>query len=46
MAVAGPCVGAKGGGRPDLARAGGGDKPDGLAEAFKAAQDFVTTSLG
>ena len=30
MAVTGPLVGAKGGGRPDLARAGGGDNPAGL----------------
>jgi hypothetical protein len=33
IALVGPEVGAKGGGRPDMARAGGGDKPDALAAA-------------
>jgi len=46
MAVTGPEVGAKGGGRPDLARAGGGDNPNGLAAAFAAAKAFVTAALG
>jgi len=46
LAVVGPLVGAKGGGRPDLARAGGGDKPQGLAEAFSAAQAFVAARFG
>ena len=46
MAAASPLVGAKGGGRPDLARAGGGDKPDGLSAAFEAAQDYVRAQLG
>ncbi len=45
MQVIGPLVGAKGGGRPDMARAGGGDNPDGLAQAFSAAQDFVSSQL-
>ena len=36
-----PHVGAKGGGRPDLARAGGGSNPDGLADGFAAAREFV-----
>ena len=45
MAVAGPCVGAKGGGRPDLARAGGGSNPAGLDEAFSAAQSFARQQL-
>ena len=46
MAVVGPEVGAKGGGRPDMARAGGGDNPDGLEAAFSAAQEYVRTVLG
>ncbi len=46
MAHFGPLVGAKGGGRPDLARAGGGDNPSGLADAFAAAQAFVSEQLG
>ena len=45
MAVVGPAVGAKGGGRPDMARAGGGDNPDGLAQAFQAAEEFVRGQL-
>ncbi|XOV82041.1 MAG: alanine--tRNA ligase [bacterium] len=45
MAQFGPFVGAKGGGRPDLARAGGGTRPSGLAEAFAAAQTFVAERL-
>lgn len=45
MAVVGPEVGAKGGGRPDMARAGGGDNPDGLAQAFAAAQAYVSGQL-
>lgn len=46
MATFGPLVGAKGGGRPDLARAGGGDNPSGLADAFAAAERFVAQRLG
>ena len=38
-------VGVKGGGRPDLARGGGGSNPAALSEAFAAAQDFVRQSL-
>jgi len=45
MNVVGPAVGAKGGGRPDMARAGGGDNPDGLDAAFAAAQEFVSAQL-
>ncbi len=45
MAVVGPNVGAKGGGRPDLARAGGGDNPQGLADAFAAAREYVASTL-
>ncbi len=45
MGVVGPHVGAKGGGRPDLARAGGGDNPGGLQEAFAAAREYVHNAL-
>ena len=45
LAAIGPLVGAKGGGRADLARAGGGDNPAGLEEAFAAAQTFVQQHL-
>ena len=38
--VAGP-VGAKGGGRPDMARAGGGDKPEALEAALATLVDWV-----
>ncbi len=38
-------VGVKGGGRPDLARGGGGTNPAALPEAFAAAQEFVTQAL-
>jgi len=42
--VAGP-VGARGGGRPDMARAGGGDKPDALPEALGAVPGWVREHL-
>lgn len=38
-------VGVKGGGRPDLARGGGGSTPSALPEAFAAAEEFVRQSL-
>ena len=38
-------VGAKGGGRPDLARAGGGTNPDGLKQALADAQVWVRDRL-
>lgn len=41
----GALVGVKGGGRPDLARAGGGDNPAGLDDAFAAAQQYVLQSV-
>jgi len=41
IALVGPDVGAKGGGRPDMARAGGGDKPDALAPALARVQGWV-----
>lgn len=40
-----PVVGAKGGGRPDLARAGGGDKTDAVAEALAAARTWIEENL-
>jgi len=40
-----PMVGAKGGGRPDLARAGGGTNPDAIGQALSAAQDWVAAKL-
>ena len=40
-----PVVGAKGGGRPDLARAGGGDKTDAVAEALSAARTWIEENL-
>ncbi len=39
-------VGAKGGGRPDLARAGGGTNPDGVTQALADAQAWVRGRLG
>ena len=41
-------VGAKGGGRPEMAQAGGGDKPDKLDEALDSVADWVRerTSVG
>jgi alanyl-tRNA synthetase len=41
ITLVGPDVGAKGGGRPDMARAGGGDRPDALAPALAKVQSFV-----
>ncbi len=41
----GPVVGAKGGGRADLARAGGGDNPAGITEALSTARSFVSSML-
>jgi alanyl-tRNA synthetase len=40
-----PVVGARGGGRPDMARAGGGDKPEALAQALEQAQAWVVAQL-
>ena len=38
-------VGAKGGGRPDLARAGGGTNPDGVTQALADAQAWIRGRL-
>ena len=45
MAVAAPEVGAKGGGRGDLARAGGGDNPGGVDSAFAKARELAAERL-
>jgi len=45
LALVGPSVGAKGGGRPDMARAGGGDKPDQLSEALDQVVPWLTERL-
>ncbi len=37
-----PLVGAKGGGRPDMARAGGGDRPEGVAAVLSAVPKWVS----
>lgn len=41
----GPLVGAKGGGRPDLARAGGGNNPDGIQSLLVAAKEWIHEQL-
>ncbi len=41
IAMVGAQVGARGGGRPDMARAGGGDRPDALAAALESVHDWV-----
>ena len=41
ISLVGPAVGAKGGGRPDMARAGGGDKPEALGDALAKVPEFV-----
>jgi len=46
LALVGPAVGAKGGGRPDMARAGGGDKPDALGPALAKVPGWVAERLG
>jgi alanyl-tRNA synthetase len=40
-----PMVGAKGGGRPDMARAGGGDRPEAVPELLAAVFDWVAERL-
>ena len=45
MQAIAPVVGAKGGGRPDLARAGGGDRADAIVEALDAARSWAETKL-
>lgn len=45
MQTIAPSVGAKGGGRPDLARAGGGDNADGVSDALSAARAWAEQQL-
>ncbi len=45
MKAIAPVVGAKGGGRPDLARAGGGDLVDSVKHALESAQAWVENEL-
>ncbi len=40
-----PLVGAKGGGRPDMARAGGGDRPDGVSKLPAAVDQWVAERI-
>ncbi len=44
--LVGEPVGAKGGGRPDMARAGGGDKADALDDALASVPGWLETRLG
>jgi alanyl-tRNA synthetase len=46
IALVGPEVGAKGGGRADMARAGGGDRPDALAAALAKVPAWVAQRFG
>jgi alanyl-tRNA synthetase len=46
IALVGPHVGAKGGGRPDMARAGGGDNPDALTGALEQVPAWVAQRFG
>jgi alanyl-tRNA synthetase len=45
MQAIAPVVGAKGGGRPDLARAGGGDRAGAIVEALNAARSWAEAKL-
>ena len=45
IAMIAPLVGARGGGRPDMARAGGGDKPDALDSALASVEAWVAERL-
>jgi alanyl-tRNA synthetase len=45
MAEAGASVGVRGGGRPDLARGGGGNNPAGMQDAFLKARSIVAERL-
>jgi alanyl-tRNA synthetase len=45
ISLVGPQVGARGGGRPDMARAGGGDNPDGLREALAGVAAWTAQRL-
>ncbi|MFP6815278.1 MAG: alanine--tRNA ligase, partial [Pseudomonadales bacterium] len=43
--LVGPQVGARGGGRPDMARAGGGNDPAALSEALRAVPEWLAARL-
>jgi alanyl-tRNA synthetase len=43
--LVGPRVGARGGGRPDMARAGGGNDPAALSEALRAVPEWLADRL-
>jgi alanyl-tRNA synthetase len=45
LGLVGPEVGAKGGGRPDMARAGGGNNPAGLTPALAKVQGWVAQRI-
>ena len=45
IAMVAPLVGARGGGRPDMARAGGGDRPDNLDTALTSVEAWVSERL-
>jgi alanyl-tRNA synthetase len=45
IAMVAPQVGARGGGRPDMARAGGGDRPDALDAALASVEAWVAQRL-
>jgi alanyl-tRNA synthetase len=45
IAMVAPQVGARGGGRPDMARAGGGDRPDALETALASVEAWVAQRL-
>ena len=45
LSAAGALVGVKGGGRPDLARGGGGSKPEAIEEALAAARSLAKEKL-
>ena len=45
IAMVAPLVGARGGGRPDMARAGGGDRPDDLDTALASVEAWVSERL-
>jgi alanyl-tRNA synthetase len=45
IAMVGAIVGARGGGRPDMARAGGGNRPEALAAALASVNNWVAERL-
>ena len=45
IGMVGAQVGARGGGRPDMARAGGGDRPDALPAALQSVEAWVAERL-